>query len=291
MSNLRTIDLQLADRLVDFVRGRGYVLDFSDATFSSFFAADLDIDIDDPSYAEDGGSKGKRLKCLLRKVDDRTAIRVLQALWEYRSEYLLRSGADDPVKNAEGTHLALLRRLGGHVGGAQGPQEAPKPAFDSSKLSALSAEMLRLAELTPQERGYAFEAFLRSLFDAYSLKAREPFRNRGEQIDGSFELGNETYLVEAKWQQVITGAAELHAFHGKVLEKAAWARGVFISYAGFTGDGLHAFGRGKRVICMDGLDIHDTLSRQLPLDAVLDRKVRRAAEPGIPFLPVRDLFP
>jgi hypothetical protein len=291
MSNLRTIDLQLVDKLVDFVRGRGYVLDFSDATFSSFFAADLDIDIDDPSYAEDGSSKGKRLKCLLRKVDDRTAIRVLQTIWDYRTEYLARSVSDDPVKNAEAIHLALLRRLGGEVGTAQGPQEAPKPAFDTSKLATLKEELLRLAELSPQERGYAFETFLKSLLDAYGLKAREPFRNRGEQIDGSFELGNETYLVEAKWQQIITGAAELHAFHGKVLEKAAWARGVFISYAGFTTDGLHAFGRGKRVICVDGLDIHDALSRNLPLDAVLDRKVRRAAETGIPFLPVRDLFP
>lgn len=291
MSNLRTIDLQQVDNLVDFVRGRGYVLDFSDATFSQFFASDLDIDIDDPAYADDGGSKGKRLKCLLRKVDDRTAIRVLQVLWEYRSEYLLRAGADDPVKNAQAIHLMLVNRLGGDSGAAQGPQEAPKPAFDASRLAGLAAEMLNLTSLNPQERGYAFESFLKSLFDAYGLKARQPFRNRGEQIDGSFELANETYLVEAKWQQVITGAGELHAFHGKVLEKAAWARGVFISYAGFTADGLHAFGRGKRVICMDGLDIHDTLSRGLPLDAVLDRKVRRAAETGIPFLPVRDLFP
>ena len=32
------------------------------------------------------------------------------------------------------------------------------------------------------------------------LEAREAFRLRGEQIDGSFVLGHETYVLEAKWQ-------------------------------------------------------------------------------------------
>jgi restriction endonuclease Mrr len=71
----------------------------------------------------------------------------------------------------------------------------------------------------------------------------------------------------------LTGAADLHAFHGKVEEKAAWTRGLFISQSGFTDDGLHAFGRGKRVVCMDGLDLYE----------------RRAAETGRPFIRVRDL--
>ena len=48
MSNLRTIDLKEVDDLVDFVRGRGYVLDFSDPSFSQFFATELAIDINKP---------------------------------------------------------------------------------------------------------------------------------------------------------------------------------------------------------------------------------------------------
>ncbi len=38
-------------------------------------------------------------------------------------------------------------------------------------------------------------------------------------------------------------------------------KGLFVSNSGFTEDGLAAFGRGKRVICMDGLDLFETLSR------------------------------
>ena len=41
---------------------------------------------------------------------------------------------------------------------------------------------------------------------------------------------------------------------------------------------------------MDGLDLFDALNRGLPLDQVLTRKARRAAETGQPFERVRDLF-
>jgi len=114
------------DDLVDFIRGPGYVLDFSDASFSQFFAKELDVDIDDPAYADHGGSKGKRLKRFLQMVDDRTALRTLRELWEYRVALILRTGQDDPVKNAEARYLMLLSRVGGSPGVAQGPQEAPK---------------------------------------------------------------------------------------------------------------------------------------------------------------------
>jgi hypothetical protein len=77
---------------------------------------------------------------------------------------------------------------------------------------------------------------------------------------------------------------------GKVEQKAAWTRGLFISYSGFTEDGLHAFGRGKRVISMDGYDLSEALSRQVPLDHVLQKKVRYAAETGVAFVRVRELM-
>jgi hypothetical protein len=290
MSSLRTIDLMVVDDLVDFIRGRGYVLDLTDQSFSQFFATELDVDIDDPTYAVNGGSKGKRLKCFLQKVDDRTALRTLEAVWEVRAAFLLRAGSDDPVKNAESRYLAVINRLGGSPDAAQGPQETPKPAFDQLRIAGLRNEVVRLSTLAPQARGYAFETFLTSMFEVYGLKPREAFRNRGEQIDGSFVLANETYLLEAKWENALTGVADLHVFHGKLDQKAAWARGLFISHAGFSEDGLAAWGRGKRVICMDGFDLYEMLQRSLPFDHVLDRKIRRAAETGIAFVRVRELF-
>lgn len=289
MTNIRAVDMLFLDDL--FNMGGGYVLSFSDRTFTQFFAEELNIDIDDPVYARNGGSKGKRLRCFLQTVGKQTVVRTLNALWEYREALHRGSGQADQIENAQGRLLALINRLEGKAENAPTKEQAPVPAFNRPKLAQLRTELVALSQYAPQARGYAFEAFLKQLFDTYGLAAREPFRIRGEQIDGSFQLSNETYLVEAKWQAQPTGVADLHTFHGKIEQKASWTRGLFISNSGFTDDGLAAFGRGKRVICMDGFDLYETLDRELPLNHVLDKKVRRAAETGIPFVRVRDLYP
>jgi hypothetical protein len=154
----------------------------------------------------------------------------------------------------------------------------------------LNDQLLSLANLAPHRRGYAFQDFLYSLFEAHGINPRKSFRNRGEEIDGSFSLAGQNYLMEAKWEAKPSGVAALHTFEGKLGEKAAWARGLFISYAGFSSDGLFAFGRGKRTLCMDGQDLLDMLSRKLSLDQVLNAKALRAAETGLPFVSVRALF-
>ena len=287
MSSLRPIDFRTIEELVEFVRGRGYVLDFSDATFSEFFAVELDVDIDDPVYAEGGTSKGKRLRCFLSKVDNATAARTLQALSEYRREHLYSTGNEDPVANAEGRLLGIIQRLNGETSGVA--DEQPKRAFNTAQLADLRRDLYGLRDLAPQPRGYAFEGFLKRAFDLFGLKAREPFRNVGEQIDGSFLLDDQIYLLEAKWTRDPIGVADLHAFHGK-LDKAAWTRGVFVSYGGFTSEGLTAFGSAKRMICVEGRDIYDALEKQIPLADLLRAKVRRAAERGHPFVPIAQLF-
>jgi len=137
--------------------------------------------------------------------------------------------------------------------------------------------------------GAAFEAFLKELFDAYGLGGRASFRLYGEQIGGSFVLAGQTYLLEAKWTNKKVDAATLRSFNAKVEDKAAWSRGLLVSQSGFTEEGLTAFGRGKSVICMDGLDLYDILDQRLSFSEVLAVKVRRAAETGLPFVRVRDL--
>jgi hypothetical protein len=153
----------------------------------------------------------------------------------------------------------------------------------------LTLKLLNLSALAPHPRGYAFEKFLVDVFEAFKLAPRGAFRLVGEQIDGSFVLHHETFLLEAKWQNEKAGSAELRSFSGKVSDKATWSRGLFISNSGFSDDGLLSFGRGKPVILMNGLDLYETLTRGLSLVDVLAKKVRRAAETGHPYVPVRDL--
>lgn len=123
MSNIRSIDMMFLDDL--FEMGSGYVLNFSDRTFTQFFAEELNIDIDDPAYARNGGSKAKRLRCFLQTADKPTVVRTLNALWEYREALRQRSGRDDEIQNAHGRLLSLLNRLEGRPDDAQAPKQGP----------------------------------------------------------------------------------------------------------------------------------------------------------------------
>lgn len=287
MPNIRSLDMKVVDDLFDM--GGGYVLDFSDRTISIFFAEELNIDIDDPLYQQNGTSKAKRLRCFLQTVDMPTVLRTLERLWEYREALRMRRGTEDTVPNAQGQYLTLIHKLSGKAPPTK-PGEPPKLAHIGPKLKELRNELLALSAMEPHPRGYAFEKFLRRLSDVHGLKARDPFSLRGEQIDGSFELDHEIYLLEAKWENAKTAAADLRNFQGKIESRAGWARGLFVSNSGFTQEGLDSFGRGKRVICMDGLDLYEMLERELPFDEVLKRKMRHAAETGECFAPIRDLF-
>lgn len=189
---------------------------------------------------------------------------------------------------------AFLATLpGSPAAAAPNPAPASPAAPDPAALAALAQRLMALSRLAPQERGFAFEGFLQDLFHTYGLAPRGSFRPRaGEQIDGSFELDNDTYLLEAKWKNEPTAAADLHILAGKLASRPSWSRGLFISYSGFTVPGLDAFHQARSsIICMDGYDLHETLSRQLRLDRVIALKARRAVETGHVYVPVRELFP
>lgn len=164
-------------------------------------------------------------------------------------------------------------------------------SFDATKAQELATLLIEITKLDPQIRGLRFEGFLNELFMSFGLAPRGAFRLVGEQIDGSFKLQEQTYLVEAKWHHPKIGFADLMTFSGKVAGKAAWSRGLFVSYSGYTAEGLEAFSRGRQtnLICVDGLDLYEILSRKVSLVAVLEEKARRAAETNRAFVAIRDL--
>jgi hypothetical protein len=178
---------------------------------------------------------------------------------------------------------------------AQPKNEEPPPAtartLSAAKAQELATHLIDITKLDPQVRGLRFEGFLNELFASFGLAPRGAFRLVGEQIDGSVKLQGQTYLVEAKWHGPQIGFADLMTFSGKVAGKASWSRGLFVSNSGFTADGLEAFSRGRQtnLICVDGLDLYEVLSRKVSLIDVLEEKARRAAETNRAFIAVRDL--
>jgi len=152
-------------------------------------------------------------------------------------------------------------------------------------LGQLKRKFSDLSKIKPQKRGLEFEKFLNSLFKIYDLNPKESFRNTGEQIDGSLQIGNETYLLEAKWHKKKIGQKDLLSFNELVSGKAMWARGIFISFSGFTDIGLKAFANGRRtsIICMDGKDIEYLLKSDLTLSQAISSKLRHAVESNEAF--------
>ena len=187
VGNIRALDMLFLEDLLGM--GGGYVLEFSDSTFAQFFAEEVGINIDDPAWAAKGGSKGKRMRLFLQTADKPTVVRALKALWEYREAARERAGEAETVKDARGRLLAVIAQLEGRSrpASASGDPRRSEPASpaDPQKVAKLKADLLALSSRAPQARGYAFETLLTKLFDAHGLAAREPFRLRGEQIDGS----------------------------------------------------------------------------------------------------------
>lgn len=287
---LKSLDIRLIDDLFDM--GGGYVLDFSNRTFSEFFHDELGVNIDDPKYDVEGTSKAKRLRYYLRTVSAYEIVKALLALWEYRETIRRRSGEKEKYQDHKMEFFHLIERLGGKAPESTESKsiKTEKTKLDDEKAKNLFNKLINLNLLEPHPRGYAFEIFLKELFDVNGLSGRSSFRLKGEQIDGSFELLSETYLLEAKWQNKPVDAANLRSFNGKVEDKARWSRGLFVSYSGFSEDGLIAYGKGKSLVCMDGFDLSEMLQKKLSLTEVLSKKVRRAAETGQPFVPIRELM-
>lgn len=81
---IRTVDWPIIDKV--FEMEGGFCLNFSDRTYAAFFKEELGVNIDDPCYSAEGGSKAKRLRYYLKISDQKTILTTLNALWDYRQQ-------------------------------------------------------------------------------------------------------------------------------------------------------------------------------------------------------------
>lgn len=152
-----------------------------------------------------------------------------------------------------------------------------------TELPELRGEFYKLvASSDRQAAGFALEKLLNRLFNLFDLNPRSSFRVTGEQIDGSFELDHETYLLEAKWETRPVNEAALLVFRGKVEGKSAFTRGLFLSINGFTPEALLAIPKGKQptFILADGGDLSPVFEQAVRLDELLRQKVNNLAATG-----------
>lgn len=140
-----------------------------------------------------------------------------------------------------------------------------------------------------QARGYKFEKLILEVLKRDGLCPRASYKISGEQIDGSFVLGDKVYLLEAKWHKKEMAASDIYAFKGKVDGKLVGTIGIFISISGFSKDSVDAliYGKEINIILFDKNDFEMSLKEKGAFKRILLEKIRMAAEEGSPFYPVK----
>lgn len=175
---------------------------------------------------------------------------------------------------------------------AQDRLRATERTQRSRQLEDLKQRFFALHEEENKQRvGFQLEKVLNSLFDLHGLSPREPFRVVGEQIDGSFELDHEIYLLEAKWKDDPVPESDLLVFRGKIEGKSKYTRGVFVSVNGISKEAAVAITRGKQpnFFIVDGYDVTMLLENNIELMDFLRRRQRLLAEEGRVVVPFPEL--
>lgn len=240
------------------------------------------------SMGEDGWVIQRRLVtnfCRLRNLPDESVtdrdagLAALRNLKELATAHELavgedRSAADQRAAAAKVKQAALLAR--------------------QEKVQQLRTEFYAMAASRedPQQRGYGLEDLLADLFDLNEITYRRPYRTATEQIDGHFAFEGFDYLVEARWRAERPTQSDLGGFKLKVDRKITSTRGVFVSINGFRPEVVMEFTKGAsaNIVLVDGEDLTLILEGHVSLSDALELKIRKAAQEGIVFYPLRERF-
>lgn len=142
-----------------------------------------------------------------------------------------------------------------------------------------------------RNRGRRFERLIHSLLKEEELSPNSSFRPEGEEIDGSFVLGQSVFLFEAKWHKAEMPASSIYQFKGKVDGKLIGTIGIYISMSGFSGEAVDAltYGKSINIILFDKNDFTTCIEENDGFKKVLLKKIRIATEKGTAFFPVTSL--
>ena len=184
------------------------------------------------------------------------------------------------------THLKQLQEIRDHKIQEERKIRAAKAAVlqtPKQTLYALKEQYIGLLQgsCSPSRRGYELENVLQELGKLSNLEITEPYRVKGEQIDGAIKFEGEHYLVEAKWQDKASANEPVYQFASKI-EGKLYGRGVFISVNGFSENVVNSLVHGKAIktIFVDGGDLIMVLEGFQTFSEMLDKKIKAAQTRG-----------
>ena len=235
------------------------------------------------------GSKLPALQNLLEQAESKSILpKVVLTVAVNGLKY--RSKKNEPITMHEVETLnSIMMKLGYKI--PELNDEKFLSSLSNSDLTKIQVDRVKLMELytkyfqmkknpDSQSRGYEFQSFLGDLFKLWKLNPRKAFRITGEEIDGSIEVDNEIYLLEARWRKNPANKNDLILFSTKVGNKSEWTRGIFVSVNGYDEEALHYHeSHGKlNFIAVRGSEIEKMLSGEIDLIDLFRKKVRVSAE-------------
>ena len=230
MSNLTSVEKRKFEQLLGM--DTGYVLDFTNRSFAEFVRDATGCNIYDSRYDYASGSKANRIRAFWDKEGNALVGKLMRDILDYGE-------ATGPLAEVCRLIVARLLNDGRPITPAQtDSQEKKQAALDqrrSQVLRQLKEEFLDLAGQSDRNAaGLALERLLNRLFGLFGLDPRQAFRVAGEQIDGSFQMDAETYLLESKWEKHPLPESDLLVFQGKIEGKSRFTRGVFLALNGVS---------------------------------------------------------
>lgn len=131
MSSLKILERECFEEL--FSMGGGYVMDFSNRTFSEFIRESTKLDIYSEKYAASGDSKAKRLRALIELEEDSVVGKALSDLLEYWRYKTPQATAKESSLLGRGTQV-VERLLGQRVQPTDSGSEFLKRDFGTVSL-------------------------------------------------------------------------------------------------------------------------------------------------------------
>lgn len=182
MSSLQFTEKAKLEKLLDM--GDGYVSDFSNSTFATFFA-DLEVDIEDVKYHLQGTSKAKRLREFWKIESDYIVGKSIAALVEHHENVPLRwnEKANEKDQLLNNCKTIYSRLQGGQVN------------FDHLKSSAINFDEKHLAEQVKRLESSIVndpELAIGTAKELIETTCKTILRERGKAIDGTPDMAKLT---------------------------------------------------------------------------------------------------
>ena len=274
MAILSFQEKQLIEKV--FGMGGGYVLNFTNREFEEFMKDVVSYNI----YQKYPGlSKAKMLRRFIEDESDAYVGKMIILLINYmKSNSLDKNIAqEDIVRLYDFGRKKLGKGSVSHQNTITSPNNALKVDFEHLKRDLLNIEKKQ----TQQQKGYAFEIYLKHLFEAFNLDVRASYRTENDQIDGSFILNGNTVLIEDKYRTTEISKDDLLLFSHKIETKSPFTKGVFVTLSRPSDKVIEYFyDKSSRFILFTVEEIYILLENKNSLINILTKKFRHLEETG-----------